>query len=87
MASQSRVPILVDRNIFSGIAAVVALLSMAKKDAKDSPKNWNMITMRVAFLLLIGAIVSPNISGEARAFLGAPLMFLLVAINMRTPTN
>ena len=70
---------------FGGVAAVIALVGMIRAKRSGEPLNWNMITMRTAMLLLLAALVAPSTVNMLRTTIMAPLMFLLVAINMRTP--
>ena len=67
--------------IFGGLAAVLALVGMIFQSRHTGePLNWNLITMRVAFLLILSAVISPHADFSLRMYLVAPLMFLLVTL-------
>jgi uncharacterized membrane protein len=67
--------------IFGAVAAVLALVGMLVQSNRTAqPLNWNLVTMRVAFLLIISAVISPHADTAMRSYLSMPLIFLLIAI-------
>lgn len=71
--------------IFSGIAALLALGGMLIQSRRPGQQvNWNMVTMRVALLLVLAAIVSPHLDLITRITLSSALIVLLFAISMRS---
>ncbi|AEU36166.1 hypothetical protein AciX8_1829 [Granulicella mallensis MP5ACTX8] len=71
--------------IFGGIAALIALGGMLMQSRRSGQQlNWNMVTMRIALLLVISVIASPHLDLTTRTILSSAMMFLLVAISMRS---
>jgi hypothetical protein len=67
--------------VFGGLASIIALIGMIVQARRTGdPMNWNLITLRVAFLLILSAVISPHADPSLRIFLGVPMMFLLVAL-------